>query len=108
MRTPVTYLFVPGDRPERFDKAHACGADAVIFDLEDAVAPGAKDRARDCVRDWVAQHRDAAARVVVRVNDVATPWFEADLGMLRVAGSEERRVGKECTVLCRSRWSPYH
>jgi citrate lyase beta subunit len=37
-------LFVPGDRPERMGKAFAAGADALILDLEDAVAPGAKAR----------------------------------------------------------------
>ncbi len=41
-----SYLFVPADRPERFDKACASGAHAVIVDLEDAVAPAAKDGAR--------------------------------------------------------------
>ncbi len=43
---PVAPLFVPGDRPERFAKAAASGADAVIIDLEDAVASAAKDAAR--------------------------------------------------------------
>ncbi len=42
---PSTYLFVPGDRPERFAKAIAAGADAVIVDLEDAVAPANKQAA---------------------------------------------------------------
>jgi citrate lyase beta subunit len=42
-------LFTPGNRPERFAKAAATGADALIFDLEDAVAAGEKDRARDAV-----------------------------------------------------------
>ena len=46
---PRSYLFVPGDRPERFAKALASGADAVVLDLEDAVAPAAKDAARDAV-----------------------------------------------------------
>ena len=43
----VTWLFVPGSRPDRFDKAASAGADEVVLDLEDAVAPGAKDAARD-------------------------------------------------------------
>ena len=43
---PRTYLFVPGNRPERFDKALASGADAIVLDLEDAVAPAAKADAR--------------------------------------------------------------
>ena len=50
-RQPRTYLFVPADRPERLAKARAAGADAVIVDLEDAVAPAAKARARDALAD---------------------------------------------------------
>jgi len=83
----VTYLFVPGNRPERFDKALATGADAVILDLEDAVAPDDKARARANVREWIAGHPDAASRTVVRINDAATQWFAADLGMLRETGA---------------------
>ena len=79
---PRTYLFVPGDRPERFDKALATGADAVILDLEDAVAPAAKAAAREAVADLLAS-TDAPERWVVRINDESTPWFEADLALLR-------------------------
>src|SRR5438270_519889 len=46
-----TYLFVPGNRPERFAKALASGADSVVLDLEDAVAPEAKGSARDAIAD---------------------------------------------------------
>ena len=45
--TPRSFLFVPGHRDDRFDKAVASGTDAVILDLEDAVAPEAKEAARD-------------------------------------------------------------
>jgi citrate lyase subunit beta/citryl-CoA lyase len=86
MKLPVTYLFVPGNRPERFGKALASGADAVILDLEDAVSPGEKERARDAVRDWVLAQPDSAVQIVVRINDDATPWFGADVAMLRQAG----------------------
>ena len=86
MKHPVTYLFVPADRPERFARAHACGADAVIFDLEDSVAPGEKARAGANVRAWVESHPDTAARAIVRINGVATPWFDADLDLLRQGG----------------------
>ena len=48
-----SYLFVPGNRPERFDKALASGADTIILDLEDAVPPDAKDGARDSVANWL-------------------------------------------------------
>jgi citrate lyase subunit beta/citryl-CoA lyase len=68
-------LFVPGDRPERFAKAAASGADLVIVDLEDAVPEDGKDAARAHLRAWLEDGHDA----VVRVNAPGTPWFEADL-----------------------------
>ena len=74
--TPRTYLFVPGDRPERFDKALASGADAVVLDLEDAVTPERKDAARETVRQRLA---GGDTRLVVRINDESTAWFEADV-----------------------------
>jgi citrate lyase subunit beta/citryl-CoA lyase len=71
---PRSYLFVPGDRAERIAKARASGADAVIVDLEDAVAPASKAAARDAV----AAALDAAAPVVLRVNGADTAWFADD------------------------------
>jgi len=83
MKLPVSYLFVPGDRPDRFAKALAAGAQAVIIDLEDAVAPDAKSSAREHIRTWTASRPDADVDVLVRINDVATPWFDADLALAR-------------------------
>jgi citrate lyase subunit beta/citryl-CoA lyase len=84
MLAPRTYLFVPGDRPERFAKALASGADAVVIDLEDAVASAAKAGARLTVRDFLAGADAAAAkRIVVRINDEATAWYADDVAMLR-------------------------
>lgn len=80
---PRSYLFVPADRPERYRKALDSGADAVIIDLEDAVAPDAKPAARAALRDWALAEPALAAQVWVRINDQATPWFEADLELLR-------------------------
>ena len=51
-----SYLFVPGNRPDRFGKACAAGADAVIIDLEDAVPPTEKSSARVAVEAWLTQH----------------------------------------------------
>lgn len=73
---------MPGDRPERFAKALGSGADAVVVDLEDAVAPAAKAAAREAVAALLAGATEAD-RIVVRINDESTPWFEADLVMLR-------------------------
>ncbi len=77
----VAPLFVPGDRPERYAKAVSGGASCIILDLEDAVAPGDKSRARDCV----ARHGIDDVPVIVRMNAAGTPWFEDDLAMLRTA-----------------------
>jgi len=79
---PRSYLFVPGDRPERFPKAKASGADVVIIDLEDAVALEAKDAARDCVRTWIRTERD----VIVRINGVDSAEFDRDIELCRSAG----------------------
>ncbi len=72
-----SYLFVPGMRPERFVKALESGAHAVIVDLEDAVPPAEKDRARKALTEWLAPARP----VLVRINAAGTPWFEADLAL---------------------------
>lgn len=76
-----SYLFVPGDRPERFDKALASGAHAVILDLEDAVAPSHKLLARAAVREWLVQ---TEARVWLRVNSADTPWHSDDCALLEL------------------------
>ena len=86
-RLARTYLFVPGNRPDRFAKALASGTDAVVLDLEDAVAPQDKAAARDAIARWAA---DAGpldrARAVVRINEAASPDFVDDLRMLRESG----------------------
>lgn len=74
-----SYLFVPSDRPERFDKALASGAHAIIIDLEDAVLPERKPAARTALREWL---RQATQPVVVRVNPAGTPWHEEDCALL--------------------------
>ncbi len=63
-----SHLYVPGNAPDRFAKAVASGAGAVILDLEDAVAVSAKDAARATVAEWVARPRTEPVEVWVRVN----------------------------------------
>ena len=72
---PRSFLFVPGDRPERFAKACAAGADVVIVDLEDAVAPADKAKARVAVSAWLSP----AQPVLLRINAAATEWFRDDI-----------------------------
>ena len=74
-----SFLFVPGDRPERFDKAAASGANDIILDLEDAVSMEAKPKAREAVQTWLIQTKRPA---LVRINSANTPWFEDDLSMI--------------------------
>ena len=94
MKLPVTYLFVPGNRPERFDKAVAAGADAVILDLEDAVVAADKDAAREAVGKWLVRHRDLGDRLVVRINDVDSAWFAGDLALMRNASVQRVMLPK--------------
>jgi citrate lyase subunit beta/citryl-CoA lyase len=79
---PISPLFVPADRPDRFEKAAASGADAIIVDLEDAVAPANKDKAR--------HNLDAVGKIAtpafVRINPQTTDWCEADLEALGAFG----------------------
>ena len=76
-------LFVPATRPERFAKALASGADAVVLDLEDAVPAEQKDAARaTLVTQCAALASEDLARVLVRINAAGTPWHEADLAAL--------------------------
>lgn len=74
-------LFVPGTRPELFAKALAGGADALSFDLEDAVAPERKDDARAAVAEFLGSEAlvTSAKLTIVRVNAPDSPWFADDL-----------------------------
>ncbi len=73
-------LFVPGNRPERIDKAVATAADVVIIDLEDAVPLAEKNAVRPIVKEKLDQHRER--RLMVRVNAFDTGLTEADLAMI--------------------------
>lgn len=85
-------LFVPASRPELFDKALAGPADALSFDLEDAVQEGRKAEAREILREFLrgAAERAAGKILIVRINGLATPHFEADV--TAVVGSGVRLI----------------
>lgn len=75
-------LFVPGDRPDRMAKALGLGADALILDLEDAVAPDAKPGAREAVARFLDQPRQADVQLFVRINPVDGPLAADDLAAI--------------------------
>ncbi len=77
-----SFLFVPGTRPDRFEKAWNAGADAVILDLEDAVPPGQKSSAREAVAGWLSPARP----VYVRINAITTGEWEEDVRVLSLPG----------------------
>jgi citrate lyase subunit beta/citryl-CoA lyase len=75
-------LFVPGTRGDRFAKAIASGADAVVLDLEDGVDPARKDEARRTVAAWLADAPASEIARFVRVNSAKSVWLDADLAWL--------------------------
>src|ERR1700682_1927603 len=80
-------LFVPGSRPELFAKAMASEADGLSFDLEDAVDESMKDEARaELARFLGALGAGHGKAIIVRVNGLETPHFEADLEAIVGAG----------------------
>ena len=83
LRNACSFLFVPAHQPERLTKALAIGADLVIADWEDAVAPGAKADARRMLEAAVQSLPPAQrARLLVRTNATGTAWFTADVQAL--------------------------
>ncbi|MFO1172743.1 MAG: CoA ester lyase [Hyphomicrobiaceae bacterium] len=85
-----TPLFVPADRPERFQKAASSGADAVILDLEDAVTPANKAKARSAV----TAHGIASVPVVIRINPLESALVADDISTLARASFDGIMVAK--------------
>jgi len=83
-------LFVPADSPRKLDKALTTGADAVILDLEDSVAPAMKDAARRGALAFLREHRGATPRpfLYVRINALSTPLADGDLDVVMTAAPD--------------------
>jgi len=81
MSDPFLALFVPATRPERFHKAASCGADAIVIDLEDAVAVHDRSGARRTLRA-VLPTQDFPCRVIIRVNGPRTADHNEDIRLL--------------------------
>jgi citrate lyase subunit beta / citryl-CoA lyase len=87
-------LYMPGSNARALEKARTLPADALILDLEDAVAPDAKDVARQQVCDAVKAKGFGKREVIVRVNALSTPWGEADLAAAAAAKPDAILVPK--------------
>ncbi len=80
-------LYMPGSNPRTLEKAKTLAADGLIFDLEDAVAPDAKDEARSLVCAAVTQGGYAKREIIIRVNGLATPWGRDDIMRAACSGA---------------------
>ncbi|TPE49722.1 HpcH/HpaI aldolase/citrate lyase family protein [Amaricoccus solimangrovi] len=87
-------LYMPGSRPRALEKARNLPADALILDLEDAVAPAEKERARDLVAEAVESGGYGLRRLLIRVNGLDTRWGEADIARAAKAGPHAILVPK--------------
>jgi citrate lyase subunit beta/citryl-CoA lyase len=91
-------LYMPGSNARALEKARSLPADALILDLEDAVAPDAKDLARSQVADAVKARGFGKREIVVRINALSTPWGERDLAAAAEAKPDAILVPKVSTV----------
>ncbi|MBI1417683.1 MAG: CoA ester lyase [Limimaricola sp.] len=87
-RSCRSVLYVPADRPRVLDKARDLPADALIFDLEDAVAPSEKARARDTLIAELARGGFGDKLRLVRINALGTPWGHDDAAVLAGAACD--------------------
>lgn len=79
-------LFLPGNNPNMLINGNALGADAVIFDLEDAVSPAEKDAARILVRNTIRYMDFTGCQIIVRINSIDTAYWQKDLDMILPEG----------------------
>src|ERR1700689_1799091 len=85
IRPRRSVLYMPGSNARALEKAKALPSDALILDLEDAVAPDAKELARTQVCEAVAAKGFGKREVVIRINALSTPWGQADREAARAA-----------------------
>lgn len=81
-------LYMPGSNPRALDKARTLAADGLIFDLEDAVAPDAKEEARAQVAAALAAGGYGRREILIRINGLGTPWGHADIAAAATAGAD--------------------
>ncbi len=93
-RLSRSYLFAPGSNEKLLTKVFTVGADAVLFDLEDAVAPSEKSRARALVAKAVADSTGNQIPVFVRINGIDSDWWREDVRAIVGPGLSAIRVPK--------------
>ena len=94
MKPLRSVLFLPASNPRAIEKARTLACDVVVLDLEDAVAPEAKDEARDAALAAVRQGGFGARTVVIRLNDLDSPWGEADVAAVVATAPDAVAVPK--------------
>ena len=94
VRPRRSVLYMPGSKPRALEKARGLAADALILDLEDAVAPGEKAAAREGVVAALAEGGYGPRETVVRVNGLDTEWGAADLDAAAATGADAILVPK--------------
>jgi citrate lyase subunit beta/citryl-CoA lyase len=94
IRARRSCLYIPGDKARALEKASSLPADALILDLEDAVAPDAKAEAREAIRIAVSRRAYGAREVLIRINGLDTEWGKDDLEMAASAGADGVLVPK--------------
>ena len=94
IRPRRSVLYMPGANSRALDKARSLPADAIVLDLEDAVAPAAKPHAREQVRAAVSAGGYGHREVVIRVNAYGTEWWHEDLLMAISCGADAMLVPK--------------
>ena len=87
-----SWLFTPGTKPDRFDRAAEAGADVLIIDLEDAVSATAKPQARANALALLAGDRPTSIAIALRINALRTPAGLADLALLAAPGQPDYLV----------------
>jgi citrate lyase subunit beta/citryl-CoA lyase len=98
IRPRRSVLYMPGSNARAIEKARTLPADGVILDLEDAVAPEAKEQARQQVVDAVKAGGFGGREVFIRVNGLDTPWHADDLSAAAHAGPDAILVPKVGSV----------
>lgn len=94
IRPRRSVLYMPGSNSRALEKAKGLAADALILDLEDAVAPDAKELARQQVCEAVMARGFGKREVIIRINALATPWGEADLAAAQAVNPDAILVPK--------------